>query len=186
MATTVQPFVGTCTSSIGPIRASSSAVSHQQISMFRASFGEVDLTVAAQNGTIVIEGSARVESISIGAPAEFREQFSSRRRLLRRRRTPAHRLPAPRTSTCARTERRPSPASSRSAGQQARSAHTASIRARQGWIPSAGRGARGLELRATIDRRAWDLSWQLPLPDGRDALGWEVELTAHLELVERY
>ena len=40
-----------------------------------------------------------------------------------------------------------------------------------------------LELRATIDRRAWGMSWQRPLPDGADALGWEVELTADLELV---
>jgi polyisoprenoid-binding protein YceI len=42
----------------------------------------------------------------------------------------------------------------------------------------------GLELRTTVDRRAWDLSWQTPLPDGGDALGWEVELTGHLELVK--
>ena len=36
---------------------------------------------------------------------------------------------------------------------------------------------------ATIDRSGWGMSWQLPLPDGGDALGWEVELTADLELV---
>ena len=42
-----------------------------------------------------------------------------------------------------------------------------------------------LELRATVDRRSWDLNWQLPLPDGSDALGWEVEITAHLELVQK-
>ena len=35
-----------------------------------------------------------------------------------------------------------------------------------------------------VDRRDWGLSWQLPLPDGGDAVGWEVELTAELELVE--
>ena len=28
------------------------------------------------------------------------------------------------------------------------------------------------------------MSWQLPLPDGGDALGWEVEITADLELVK--
>ena len=41
-----------------------------------------------------------------------------------------------------------------------------------------------LELHASVDRRDWGLSWQLPLPDGGDAVGWEVELTAELELVE--
>lgn len=40
-----------------------------------------------------------------------------------------------------------------------------------------------LELHATVDRREWDLNWQLPLPDGGDAVGWQVELTAELELV---
>jgi hypothetical protein len=43
----------------------------------------------------------------------------------------------------------------------------------------------GLELAATIDRRDFDLGWQMPLPDGGDALGWEVEITVHLELVRR-
>ena len=40
-----------------------------------------------------------------------------------------------------------------------------------------------LELRATVDRREWGLDWQLALPDGGDALGWEVEIAAVLELV---
>ncbi len=40
-----------------------------------------------------------------------------------------------------------------------------------------------LQLGATIDRRAWDLNWQLPLPEGGDAVGWDVEVTADLELV---
>ena len=41
-----------------------------------------------------------------------------------------------------------------------------------------------LELRARVDRRDWEMSWQLPLPDGGDALDWEVEITADLELVK--
>jgi hypothetical protein len=28
------------------------------------------------------------------------------------------------------------------------------------------------------------MNWQLPLPDGSDAVGWHVEITAHLELVK--
>ena len=43
----------------------------------------------------------------------------------------------------------------------------------------------GLELRATVDRRHWDMNWQVPLPDGGDALGWEVEITAQLELTRK-
>jgi hypothetical protein len=29
------------------------------------------------------------------------------------------------------------------------------------------------------------MDWQLALPDGGDALGWDVELTVHLELVRK-
>jgi polyisoprenoid-binding protein YceI len=42
----------------------------------------------------------------------------------------------------------------------------------------------GLELRATVDRRNWDMNWQIPLPDGSDALAWEVEISAQLELIK--
>lgn len=41
-----------------------------------------------------------------------------------------------------------------------------------------------LALHATVDRRDWGLSWQLPLPEGGDAVGWDVGLTAELEFVE--
>ena len=41
----------------------------------------------------------------------------------------------------------------------------------------------GFDLKATVDRRDYGLSWQAPLPGGGDALGWEVTLEVHLELV---
>lgn len=40
----------------------------------------------------------------------------------------------------------------------------------------------GFDLDATIDRREFDLRWQSQLPNGGDAVGWEVALEAHLEL----
>jgi polyisoprenoid-binding protein YceI len=45
-----------------------------------------------------------------------------------------------------------------------------------------GRTRLGFALAGTIDRRSWGMDWQLPLPAGGDALAWEVEITAHLEL----
>lgn len=42
----------------------------------------------------------------------------------------------------------------------------------------------GLELEATIDRRDYGLDWQTPLPGGGEALGWDVTLRVHLELVK--
>jgi polyisoprenoid-binding protein YceI len=40
-----------------------------------------------------------------------------------------------------------------------------------------------VETATTIDRRDWGIDWQMPLPDGSDAVGWEVELSANLELI---
>ncbi len=181
MATTVQPFVGTYELD-RPHSSVQFAVSHQQISMFRASFGEVDLTLAAENGTIVIEGSARVESISIGAPAEFREHVVRGGDFFD---ADAHPLIGFRSSHVDLREDGTATVS----GELTIRGTTGTVSAHGIYqaprVDPFGRSRAGLELRATIDRRAWDLSWQLPLPDGRDALGWEVELTAHLELVER-
>ncbi len=40
-----------------------------------------------------------------------------------------------------------------------------------------------VELDATVDRRDWDMSWQAPLPKGGDVLGYDVRLSAQVELV---
>ena len=125
--------------------------------------------------------SARVESISIVDPPEFREHVvrgddffdadvhpeltfrSTDDRAPRRRQRDRHRR------------------ARRSAGSAAPSPPRAAIARRREDPFGTERAA--LELRATVDRRDWDLNWQLPLPDGGDAVGWEVELTAELELV---
>jgi polyisoprenoid-binding protein YceI len=41
----------------------------------------------------------------------------------------------------------------------------------------------GLLLEGSVDRRDYELRWQMPLPDGGLALGNEVRLSAQLELV---
>jgi polyisoprenoid-binding protein YceI len=38
----------------------------------------------------------------------------------------------------------------------------------------------GMRLQTTIDRRDWGFDWQMPLPGGGDAVGWEVELDIDL------
>lgn len=42
----------------------------------------------------------------------------------------------------------------------------------------------GLELEATVDRREYGLNWQVPLPNGGEALGWDVTIQVHLELAK--
>jgi polyisoprenoid-binding protein YceI len=43
----------------------------------------------------------------------------------------------------------------------------------------------GFDLETRIDRRDYGLNWQAPLPNGGDALGWDVRIEAHLELVRQ-
>ena len=38
-------------------------------------------------------------------------------------------------------------------------------------------------LESDTDRRSWEMTWQMALPDGGDALGWDVEITAQLEFL---
>jgi polyisoprenoid-binding protein YceI len=48
----------------------------------------------------------------------------------------------------------------------------------------AGAARVGLSLTATVDRRDFGLEWQAELPSGGQALGYAVEITVELELVE--
>ncbi len=43
----------------------------------------------------------------------------------------------------------------------------------------------GFDLETRIDRREYGLNWQAPLPNGGDALAWDVRIEAHLELVRQ-
>ncbi len=49
------------------------AIQHMKVSSFRATFGDVDATLVGDDAGLSLEGRARVESISIGTPPEFRE-----------------------------------------------------------------------------------------------------------------
>jgi polyisoprenoid-binding protein YceI len=181
MAVTTEPLIGVFEAD----RAHSSfqfAVRHMKVSTFRASFGDVDARLIADGSALLLEGTARVESISIVDPREFREHvvrgadffdadkhpeilFRSERVELAENGTATvdgaltiKGLSRPITATG--TYERP-------------------VEDPYGCLRAA------LELRALLDRRDWGMSWQQSLPDGSDAVGWDVELTVQLELVKQ-
>jgi polyisoprenoid-binding protein YceI len=43
----------------------------------------------------------------------------------------------------------------------------------------------GMRLQTTIDRRDWGLDWQMPLPGGGEAVGWDVEIDIDLLFVRQ-
>jgi polyisoprenoid-binding protein YceI len=181
MAATTDPLTGVFEAD--PAHSSFQfAVRHMKVSTFRASFGDVDARLTADASKLRLEGAARVESISIADPPEFREHvvrgadfFDADNHPEIVFRSDPFDLAEDATTTVegALTIKgitRPITAT----GTYERPVEDpyGSLRA-------------ALELRVVLDRRDWAMDWQQPLPDGADALGWDVELTIQLELVKQ-
>ncbi|SRR5713101_6781269 len=181
MATAVQPFAG-----VYELDRNHStiqfAIRHVQVSTFRASFADIDARLTVENDTIALEGRARAESVSIADPPEFREHvvrgadfFDAETHPLTTFRSASVELADDGTAAVS--------------GELTIRGVSRSVTARGVYQPPLqdpfGTYRAGLELRTKVDRRDWDMNWQMPLPDGSDALGWEVEITVHLELVKK-
>ena len=151
------------------------------VSTYRASFGDVEGRLAADGDAIVLEARALAESLSIVEPAEFREHvvhgadfFDAETHPTIGFRSTAVQLNDDGTATVS--------------GELTIRRISRSVTAAGTYRPSTedpfGNHRAGLELATTIDRRSWDLDWQAQLPGGGDAVGWDVEITVHLELIK--
>lgn len=157
------------------------AVRHVGVSSFRAAFGEIDARLVLEQGRAELEASAVVESVSIGDPPEFREHVVGGEDFFAAGRHPVIRF----RSTGIELDRA---GHATVAGDLVVRGVSAPVSATGTFTPPIedpfGGTRVGLELEATIDRRTWGMTWQMPLPNGGEALGWEVAVTAHLELVK--
>jgi len=180
MATATQPFTGTY--DIDPVHSTVQfAVTHLTVSTFRASFADVDGRLAADGDGIVLDAQARVESVSIVEPPEFREHVvngsdffdAETHPTIIFRSTGVH-LSDDGTATVS--------GELRIRGFSRAVTATGTYR-----LPTEdpfGNQRAGLELVTTIDRRDLGLDWQAELPGGGEALGWDVEISVHLELIK--
>jgi len=180
MATAVQQYVGTY--EIDPSHSSVQfAVSHQGVATFRATFADVEGSLSVEGDGMSLEGRVRVESVSIGEPPEFREHVV---------RSPdffdadTHPLIAFHSTDIALDEDGTAVVSGELEIRGISRHVSASGFHRSPRSDPFGSVRAGLELRTTVDRRRWGMNWQLPLPDGTHAVGWNVEITVVLELVE--
>ncbi len=157
------------------------AVKHMKVSSFRAAFADVDARLVGDESGLVLEGRTRVESVSITNPPEFREHVVNGADFFDARNHPEI---AFRSSEVELGE----DGSARVAGELTIKGISRSVTATGTYQPPVedpyGSTRTALELTATLDRRDWGMDWQMPLPKGGDVLGYEVELTIHLELVE--
>ena len=156
-------------------------IAHMSLATFRASFGAVEARLVSEEGAVALEGRTRAESVSIGDPPEFREHVVHGRDFLQ-----ADDHPELTFRSTAVELRGDGGATVRGELAIRGIGRDVTLEGRyRGPIEDPSGGERvALELRGTGDRRAWEIDWQMQLPDGADALGWEVELSADLELVK--
>ena len=175
----IQPFLGTYHALPVP-STFAFAVRHSGVFDYRGSLSDVTATLHGDGDALTLEGSARVDSISIVEPAAMRasvlgpEFFDAERNPEITFRSTAVRLADGGDAEVdgeltIRGVTRPITGSG----------HYASPR-----LSSFGEVA-GLQLHTSFDRREFGFDWQMELPGGGNAVGWEVAVDIDLLLIKR-
>ncbi len=157
------------------------AITHMQIGSYRAGFSDFDARVVADDRGIRIEGTVRVESISIANPPEFREHVVNGSDFFDAANHPEITFRSGEVSVAG-------DGTYSGQGELTIRGVTKPIVVTGTYQPLVedpyGSQRTAIEVTATVDRRDWGMDWQMALPGGGDALGYDVVLTAHIELVE--
>ena len=178
MTASTLPFAGTFV--VDPVHSTVEfAVRHMGVSLFRARFEEVAARLVVADAGARLEGSAPVESLSIRTPREFRDHVVHGADFFDAGNHPEITVAADVVLDADGTAAVQAELTIRGTTRPVTA--TGTYHAPVVGLDNRLRGA--LELTATVDRRDWGLDWQAPLPAGGDALGNEVRLSAHLELV---
>jgi polyisoprenoid-binding protein YceI len=174
---TTQPFTGTYRAQPAP-SSFAFAVRHTGVFWFRGSLSDVTATLRGDGDALTLEGAARVDSVSVVEPAAMRasllgpEFFDAERHPEITFRSTALRL-----ADDGRAE---------VDGELTIRGVTRTVSAGGRYSPprasSYGEVA-GLQLKTSFDRRDFGFAWQMELPGGGDAVGWDVELDIDLLLI---
>jgi polyisoprenoid-binding protein YceI len=173
----VNPFAGTYRAQ--PVVSSFAfAVRHSGVFWYRGSLPDVAATLRGDGATLALEGSARVDSISLVEPAALREH------VLGPEFFDAEHHPA--ITFCSTSVRLADDGRAEVNGELTIRGVTRPVTATGRWAPprqvSFGEVA-GLELHTSFDRREFGFEWQLELPGGGDAVSWDVKVDIDLLLV---
>ncbi len=153
-----------------------------QVGNFRAGFDTFDVRVEADDQIVRMEGRVPAESLTIKNPPEFREHVLNGEDFF-----DANNHPDILFSSS--DVRLAEDGTFSGDGELTIRGITHVISATGTYEPLVddpfGSRRTAIELKAIVDRRKWGMDWQMALPNGTDSLGYEVELTAHIELVEQ-
>jgi polyisoprenoid-binding protein YceI len=148
---------------------------------FRGSLDDVAATLTAGPDGLSLEGIAKVESISIREPAEFRAHVLSEEFF-----DAGNHPEVTFRSTSVELD---DDGAARVEGELTIAGITREVSAEGTWrTPVEGPDSLAhvaIELKTGFDRRDFGFEWQTELPSGGDALAWEVGLDVHLELVRQ-
>jgi polyisoprenoid-binding protein YceI len=179
MTTAVQPYAGTYLAD--PVHSSFGfAVAYAGTGKFRGTLDDASATLTPGDDGLALEGAARVESISIDNPPQFRahvlgpEFFDAESHPEVKFRSTRVELEEDGTA--------------RLDGELTIAGVTRPVAIAGTWaepVAAAGGGLRaGLELATVIDRRDFGFEWQMELPGGGDALAYDVTLEVSLALIQ--
>jgi polyisoprenoid-binding protein YceI len=176
MSTATSPFAGTYAAD--PVHSSFGfAVRYQGVSVFRGTLSDVSATLTDGR----LEGAAKVESISIRTPEQFRAHVLSGEFFD----AESH----PEVTFASNDLDLRDDGTAVVDGELTIKGITRPVQAAGTWIPAAADAfgsTRGhLELEAVVDRTEFDMNWNAPLPTGGKALANEVTLTVDLSLIEQ-
>jgi polyisoprenoid-binding protein YceI len=175
MSTTTTPFAGTFNAD--PVHSSFGfAVRYQGVSLFKGSLSEVAATLVDGR----LEGTAQVESISIRTPEQFRAHVLSEEFF-----DAANHPTVAFVSTDVQLDE---DGTAKVDGELTIKGITQPVSATGTWTAPAtdafGATRGHLTLEASIDRTAFGMNWNMPLPTGGTALANTVVLTVDLSLIE--
>jgi polyisoprenoid-binding protein YceI len=176
MSTTSTPLAGTYAAD--PVHSSFGfAVRYQGVSLFRGTLEEVTASLADGR----LQGTAKVESISIRTPEQFRAH------VLGAEFFDAESHPEV-TFTSSQLDLRED-GSATVEGELTIKGITRPVKATGTWTtpaPDAFGNTRGhLNLEAVVDRTEFDMNWNMALPSGGNVLANDVTLTVDLSLIEQ-
>jgi polyisoprenoid-binding protein YceI len=175
MTTATQPFAGTYTAD--PVHSSFGfAVRYQGVSLYRGTFSDVSATLTDGR----LEGTAKVESISIVSPEQFRAHVLSAEFF------DAEHHPEVKFASTGIDLREDGTAAVE--GELTIKGITQPVQATGTYeAPAAdafGNTRGHLQLETVVDRTAFDMNWNMPLPSGGNALANKVTITVDLSLVQ--